>query len=156
MGKRQKWTRGAVVTVPLGDGFHTYAQMLEDPEYAFFDCKTQDALPAVTVVSRPLLFRLWVMRYAHSTGRWPKIGVAPILTTLQEPVWRYNQDPLRPQDIRITFDGCNGPLGSLTDCEGLECAAVWDPEHVESRLKSHYAGVPCRLTLSLRPRVVDV
>ncbi len=85
---------------------------------------------------------------------WPKVGVAPVPVALQEPVRRYNQDPLRPQDIRLTFDGCDGPLGSLADCDGLECAAVWNAEHVEDRLRSHYSGVPCQWTLSLRPKVV--
>jgi hypothetical protein len=153
-GKRQRWTRGAVVVVPLGNGFHTYAQMLDDPEYAFFDCRTRDEVPASVAASRPVLFRLWVMAYAHTTGRWPKVGTAPVRTELQASVRRYNQDPLRPQDIRLTIDGCEGPLGSVADCEGLECAAVWDPEHVEDRLRSHYAGVPCEWTLSLRPKVV--
>jgi len=152
--KRQRWTRGAVVEVPLSDGSHTYAQMLDDPEYAFFDCRSGDDLPAAACVLRPVLFRLWVMRSVHSTGRWPKVGVAPVSVALQIPVRRYNQDRLRPQDIRLTLDGSDGPLGTLADCDGLECAAVWDAEHVENRLRSHYAGVPCPWTLSLRPKLV--
>lgn len=153
-GKRQRWTCGAVVAVPLGDGTHTYAQMLEDPEYAFFDCRATDELSADEAVTRPVLFRLWVMRSAHTTGRWSKVGMAPVPVALRHPVRRYNQNPLRPQDIRLTFDGCDGPLGSLADCEGLECAAVWDAAHVEDRLRSHYAGVACPWTISLRPKVV--
>ena len=120
----------------------------------FFDCRTSDTLPAAAVVARPVLFRLWVMGSAHSTGRWSKLAAAPVSPALQKPVRRYNQDPLRPQDIRLTFDGCDGPLVSVADCEGLECAAVWDAEHVEDRLRSHYSGAPCEWTLSLRPKVV--
>ena len=33
----------------------------------------------------------------------------------------------------------------------LECAAVWDPEHVESRLDDHYAGVENLWVKSLSP-----
>ena len=152
--KRQRWTRGAVVAVPLGDGSHTYAQMLDDPEYAFFDCLSRDDLTAAAAIERPVLFRLWVMRSAHSTGRWSKVGAATVSAALQVPVRRYNQDALRPQDIRLTLDGCDGLLGSPADCDGLECAAVWNAEHIEDRLRSHYAGVPCKWTLSLRPKVV--
>jgi hypothetical protein len=152
--KRQQWTSGAIVTVPLGRGYHGYAQMLESPEYAFFDCRTRDELSVETVVARPVLFRLWVKRHAHSNGRWQKIGTAEVAVPLQQPVLRYNQDALRPQDIRLTYDGCSGPLGSLADCEGLECAAVWEPEHVEDRLRDHYAGVPNEWVLSLRPKAV--
>lgn len=148
--KRQRWTRGAVVTVPLGDGLHTYAQMLDEPEYAFFDCRTRDDLSATVAASRPVLFRLWVTASAHTRGRWPKIGTAPVAGALQSPVLRFNQDPLRPQDIRLTYDGFTGRLGSVAECEGLERAAVWSPEHVEDRLRSHYAGVVCQWTSSLR------
>jgi hypothetical protein len=151
--KRQRWTFGAVVVIPLGEGFHSYAQMLLDPEYAFFDSRTRDDFPIETVFSRPVLFRLWVMGYAHTKGRWEKVGVAEVAKELREPVLRYNQDPLRPQDIRLTYDGCSGPLGSIGDCKGLECAAVWDPEHVEDRLRDHYAGVPNKWYLSLKPKV---
>ncbi|WP_072022273.1 Imm26 family immunity protein [Zavarzinella formosa] len=152
--KRQRWTRGAVVVIPLGDGFHAYGQMLDTPEYAFFDSRTTDEWPAEKAAARPVLFRLWVMGHAHSKGRWAKIGDAPVSAALQSPVRRFNQDALRPQDIRLTYDGCDGPLGTLADCEGLECAAVWDPEHVEDRLRAHYAGIPCQWTLSLRPKPV--
>jgi hypothetical protein len=126
--------------------------MLESPEYAFFDCRTRDELPIATVVARPVLFRLWVARHAHSNGRWRKVGRAEVAPPLQQAVHRYNQDSLRPQDIRLTYDGCSGPLGSVADCEGLECAAVWEPEHVEDRLRDHYAGVPNEWVLSLRPK----
>jgi Immunity protein 26 len=152
--KRQRWTYGAIVTVPLGEGYHSYAQMLGEPEYAFFDCRTRDEMSVEAIVACPVLFRLWVMRHAHSKGRWQKVGTAPVSAPLQERVLRYNQDALRPQDIRLTYDGCSGPLGSLADCEGLECAAVWDPEHVEDRLRDHYAGVPNKWVLSLRPKVI--
>lgn len=153
-GKRQQWTQGAVVAVPLGDGFHTYAQMLVRPEYAFFDCRVQEDLSASAAVSRPVLFRLWVMGSAHSKGRWPKVGTAPVAGPLQSRVLRFNQDAMRPQDIRLTYNGCDGPLGTVADCEDLERAAVWSAEHVEDRLRSHYAGTPCQWTLSLRPKVV--
>lgn len=90
MVKRQRWTCGAIVVVPLGDGSHSYAQMLTDPEYAFFDCRTQDLIPVEAVAALPVLFRLWVMRYAHSQGRWEKVGTASVTAPLQQPVLRYN------------------------------------------------------------------
>jgi hypothetical protein len=153
--KRQQWTCGALVTVPLGNGYHSYAQMLERPEYAFFDCRTKVEMSAEAIVARPVLFRVWVMRYAYSKGRWQKVGMAAVAAALEQPVVRYIQDSVRPQDIRLHFDdGRSGPLVSVADCEGLECAAVWDPEHVEDRLRDHYAGVPNDWVLLMRPKVV--
>ena len=151
--KRQKWKYGGVVKIGLGDGVHSYGQMLHEPEYAFFSIRTTDDIAAEDVVRYKLMFRLWVMRCAHSTGRWLKIGDAPVAPTLQQPVLRFNQDPLKPEHIRLTYDGCEGPLGTIKDCENLECAAVWAPEHVEDRIRDHFAGVPNKWLLCFRPKV---
>ena len=153
-GVRQRWVRGAVVAVPLDDRHYIYAQMLDFPEYAFFDCRTLDKLSAREAVALPVLFRLWVTASGHSQGRWRKVGTASVSPALQVPVRRFNQDMLRPQDIRLTLDGCNGPLVSPAECEGFECAAIWDAQGVEDRVRSHYAGMPDRRAVSLRPKVV--
>ncbi len=147
----QRWSPGAVVRIPLGGGFFGYGQMLTSPEYAFFDVRTSSGLTAEAAVGYPLLFRLWVMRYAHSKGRWLKVGASDVAPALAEPVQRFNQDPISGV-IRITIDGFSGPIGSVADCENLECAAVWDPEHVESRLRDHFEGRPNPFVRSLRPR----
>ncbi len=140
--KRQKWTAGAIVRIPLGEGGHAYGQMLDFPEYAFFDSLSKEDLAPEVAASRPVLCRLWVHVSAHSKGRWLKLGTAPILEELKKPVPRWNQDALRPQDIRLTYDGCEGPLVTAAECEGRERAAVWDANHVEDRLRDHFAGIP--------------
>jgi hypothetical protein len=150
--KRQLWTRGAIVHIPLGDGSHSYAQMLDDPEYGFFDLRSTVEVPVEEIVSHAVIFRLWVMRYAHSQGRWLKVGEAELPTSLRVPVLRFNQDPIDPNQIRLTYDGCNGPHAELSDCKGLECAAVWDPDHVEDRLRDYFSGLPNKWALSLRPK----
>ena len=149
--KRQRWTTGAVMKIPLGNGEHAYGQMLESPEYAFFGVRTREELSLDAVLDHAVIFRLWVMQSAHVESRWTKIGNAELNETLKSPVLRFNQDPLNPQDIRLTYDGCAGEIGTLEDCRNIECAAVWDPEHVEDRLRSHFEGVPCKWSLSLRP-----
>lgn len=151
-GKRQRWTSGAIVLIPLGDGSHGYGQMLVDPEYAFFDVRTTDEIAPEEVVRHPVLFRLWVMRSAHSQGRWVKVGNAAMSESLKKPVRRFNQDALKPEIIRLTYDGFDGPLGTIEDCEDLECAAIWDPEHVEDRLRDHFAGIPNKWVECLRPK----
>jgi hypothetical protein len=37
-----------------------------------------------------------------------------------------------------------------SEIEGLECAAVWDPQHVEDRLRDHFAGRTNKWVESLR------
>jgi hypothetical protein len=150
--KRQIWAPGSVVEIPLGDGSSAFAQMLDSPEYAFFDLRSQRAVDPAEVVRHTVLFRLWVMRYAHSKGRWLKIGKAEVPDDLTTPVYRYRQDMINPSRIELTYHGEDGPRVSIDDCEGLECAAVWDPDHVEDRLRDHFADRPNKWAQSLRPK----
>ena len=126
--------------------------MLDQPEYAFFEIRTQEDLGPSEAIEKPLLFRLWVTRYAHSKGRWRKVGDAPVADALCEPVQRFNQDPITKR-IRLTINGTDGPEGTIADCKGLECAAVWDPDHVEERLRDFFLGVPNKWEVRLRPKM---
>jgi len=152
--RRQKWTRGAVVAVPLGEEHFGFGQMLDQPEYAFFGLgRSQASLPTPDeVVAAPVLFRLWVMRQAHSSGRWPKMGQATITPELAERVPRFNQDPLRPSSIVLTYGGVSGTPCDVEACRDLERAAVWDADHVEDRLRDHFAGRENKWEKSLRVR----
>ena len=149
---RQRWVTGAVVKVALGEGVCGFGQLLKFPEYAFFDLRALDDVQATDVVSRPVLFRIWVMKSAHSTGRWPKIGVAKVSDALSRTVYRFNQDPIDPTKIRLTKDGTDGPLVSVAECHGLERAAVWDAQHVEDRLRDQFAGRPNKWAESMKIR----
>lgn len=146
----QRWTRGAIVKVPLGPSRHSYAQMLEAPEYAFFAVDTGEELAPADVIAKPVLFRLWVMNRAHTKGRWAKIGVAGIRPELVAKVGRFNQDPLKPSSIVITYGGHSIHSATRDECVALERAAVWDPEHAEDRLRDHFAGRPNQWAESLR------
>ncbi len=149
--KRQRWTLGAVVRIPLGEEQFGYAQMLDEPEYAFFAVRDPAVLAAQAAAS-PVLFRLWVMRRAHSSGRWAKIGTAPISMELSHHSLRFNQDPLDPEIIVLGYDGVSGDSVSAEACQGYERAAVWEPEHVEERLRDHRSGRPNATVQLLRPR----
>jgi hypothetical protein len=71
--KRQRWTRGAILRIPLGNGFHAYAQMIDAPEYAFFYIQSASDLLPTEIASHNVLFRLRVMKTAHS----PKATLPP-------------------------------------------------------------------------------
>jgi hypothetical protein len=65
----------------------------------------------------------------------------------------YRQDALDPNQLFIrTSEGIETPT-DLQGIQGLEKAAVWDPEHVEDRIQDHFAGRPniWLKSLQLRP-----
>jgi hypothetical protein len=147
---RQQWTTGAVARVPLGDQ-HTYAWMLAKKfEWAFLDARSDADLPVAEVVNRPVLFRLWVMRSAYSSGRWLKVGTAVPPEELMRPVDSFMFDMISKQFAITTDGGASRRPASAAECSPLECGAVWSAEHVEDRLRDHYAGVPNKWLLSVR------
>lgn len=139
--KRQQRTIGAIVKISLGDDYHTYAQILPEADCAVFDARTKVKLPIPEVVSRGVLFRVAACKHAFTQGGWPKVGVAPLRDEFTRPVPKFMQDALRPTDFSIYLGGVIRPA-SRSECVGLECAAVWEPEHIEQRIRDHYAGVP--------------
>jgi hypothetical protein len=150
--KRQRWKRGAVVRIRLDKEHFAYGQMLDPPEYAFFNVHDSSDRDAESVAVQPVIFRLWVMTQAHSCGRWEKIGTAPLQRQLEERVPRFNQDPLDLSTIRLGDDGTNGKLVTTQECEQYERAAVWDAHQVEDRLRDYFAGRPNVWVESLRPK----
>jgi len=40
--------------------------------------------------------------------------------------------------------------GTRKESQGLEAAAVWEPEHIEDRLRDHFDGKPNKWLESLR------
>ena len=95
-------------------------------------------------------FRIWVHKSAFNLGRWPKLGKLPIRPDLLESVDRFSQDALDPTKFSL-WNGDRNWSVSREECEGLECAAVWEPEHVEDRIRDQINGVPNKWVESMRP-----
>ncbi|MGA3210294.1 MAG: immunity 26/phosphotriesterase HocA family protein [Terriglobales bacterium] len=136
--KSKKRTVGDIVKIPLGNGTHIYARVLPDATFAFYDSHVSEELALQTVLERPVLFFVAVMDRAIMKGRWPIVGHISLDEKLQPPP-KFIQDPINKDVFRIYE---NGQIRSATrqECVGLERAAVWEPEHVEDRLRDHYAG----------------
>ena len=149
--KRQRRVVGAVLRVPLGDGTHVYAQTLKDADFAFFDSRSEAERPIDEVVSLPVLFRVAVHRSAYADSRWPRVGKAVVRADLADPIAKFIQDPIDPDQFQIYWAG-EIREATRQECEGLDRCAVWDPEHVEDRLRDHYSGRSNKWAESLRIR----
>lgn len=150
----QHATVGAVVCIELGDGSRTYAQILPHCDYAFFDARTDAALGASEVVERPLLFRAAVSKWGVTSKRWLKVGKAPLGSGFEQARPMFIQDHGDPNSLFIYVDGEGVRGATPAECEGLERCAVWEPEHVEDRLRAHYAGVADTWSDSLKLEAV--
>lgn len=143
--KRIRRRAGDVLRISLGDGRHSYAQISGDPLIVFFDGVFSDDLSLGGAGELPVLFRIWVHDDAIRTGRWPVVGHAPLSAENAAEPFFYKQDLISGalSLYHSTFSdiGWERPA-SAAECNGLECAAVWDAEHVEDRLRDHYDGRP--------------
>jgi hypothetical protein len=70
---------------------------------------------------------------------------------LEQP-WFFKEDPISHALSRYRGGGGDEVPASAEQCEGLECAAVWEAEHVVERLSDHFAGRPNAWVESMKPR----
>jgi hypothetical protein len=135
----------------LGDGTFAFGRVLQESLVAFYDLR-RDAIPNLDYIIRSkVAFKVDVMNYAITDGDWPILGNLPLEPELLvEPVF-FKKDPITGE---LTFyrDSTQEEIpATRAQCRRLECAAVWEPEHVVERLNDHFAGRPNPWVESMRP-----
>lgn len=139
--RKQKRCVGDIVKIDLGDGSHTYARVLSQPELGFYDIKTAENIPPDKIVSIPYIFKLWVMDYAIKDRIWPVVGNIPLSSDELIPEYYLHRDQISGR-FSVYHDGeILRPAISNKDMS-LEPAAVWYPNQVEDRIRAHFLGIP--------------
>jgi hypothetical protein len=84
MSRRQQRTPGAILKISLGNGYHSYARILDKSSYAFYDVMTKDDIQSMDeIVSKPIIFIIAVYNDVVTSGHWLKIGKVPLEASLQ-------------------------------------------------------------------------
>ncbi len=136
--KRQQRTVGAIVKIPLENGYHSYARILED-ELAFYNIYTQQDESEEYILSQSILFVAAVFDDIITKGYWEKIGKSiPLETNLLSE----NLPPKFKQDIftkkcQLVYPDRFEPA-TEEQCKGLERWSVWTAEGIANRLLAHY------------------
>jgi hypothetical protein len=138
MAVRQRRIIGAVLKVPLDQRWHAYAWTLPEIDFAFFDLRVSSDLSVSEIVGHPIAFRVGVNGSAYLHGRWLRVGKVVPPPSVSAPVPTFIQDPISGRFSIYLL----GDIRQATreECIGLERCAVWDPSHVEDRLRDHFAG----------------
>ncbi|MCJ8315099.1 MAG: immunity 26/phosphotriesterase HocA family protein [Saccharospirillaceae bacterium] len=147
MVKKIKRNIGDIVKIDIGDGQYCFACILDEPLVAFFDIKTDLHFEIEEIVQKPILFKIWVMNNAVTSGHWPIVGTQVLFGDLLKPTKFFRQDIISKK-LFICTDSIESPA-TREECENLECAAVWSYEHVEDRLRDHFSGIPSLWVKSL-------
>ena len=146
MTARKKSVRrkiGGILKVDLRDGTHCYGHITVDPCIIFYDGRFDVDVDVSDISKLPELFNLSVSNYAIKDGVWPIIGFSALTEKQLLKPYRYMQDDFtgKLSIYHPDFADTNYQRqATFEECVGLECAAVWDPEHVFDRLIDHYEG----------------
>jgi Immunity protein 26 len=157
--KNVRRREGDLLAIDLDDGRRSYAQVAAEPLIVFFEgCFANNPTPEEIVVL-PVLFRLWVANHAVTRGRWSVVGKAALAPENQVEPFFYKQDVItgRLALYHSSFAQSNWERSAtLAECETLECAAVWEPDHVEDRLRDYYNGMPNKWFEDLKIKVAAI
>ena len=145
----KNWDTGNIVEIDLGNDRLAYGIVIDFPLIAFYDKVTSktESIELDEIHSASIAFKIWVMKYAIGKNRWKRIGKIELNDEESVSPWFYKYDR-----ILKTFSMVRGHEEKGTergDCLDLECAAVWDPDHVVSRLNDHFDGRPNKWVESL-------
>ena len=97
-------------------------------------------------------FRIWVMKYAIGKKGWPLVGWLPVTGEESAEAWFFKKDRISGRITKYHGFASAEVPSTVSECAGLECAAVWAPVHVESRLADEFAGRPNAIVESLKAR----
>lgn len=142
---------GDVVRIPLESGYSAYALVLKEATVAVYDIYAANEISIEQLEQKPILFYVAVMDYAIKRGRWKIVGNIPLGSIKADPPPKFIQDPLNKENFNI-YEGGQIRLASRSECRNLERASVWDPKHVEDRIRDHFAGRPNKWVESLKLR----
>lgn len=135
MSVRRK--EGDILSI-IAEGEEYFGRVLEEPFVAFYEHKAGD-FTIDDVVERNIIFTIPVVNQAITRGRWSVIGRRPLSPQLRAPIPTFRQDD-KSGKLYILIGNTEVPA-TPKECVGLERAAVWDPEHVEDRLRDARLGV---------------
>lgn len=149
--RRRKKKPGEILRIPLGDEEYGYLQVLNDGHVSAIDYRGPTTDPA-EIGHAGRLFRVCVYDEALKIEEWISLGSTDIPADLMTEPYKFKQDKItgRLAIYHSEYKDTNYERpATLSECLGLECAAVWAANHVQDRLKDHFAGVENKSVRSL-------
>ena len=145
------WTSGNIVEIDLG-GTWAYGQAITYPLMGFYPAREKRLSDLASLKKEDFAFRIWVMKYAIGKNGWPIVGRLEVTSDEKAEPWFFKKDLVSGKLTRYRDSTGKEIAATLAECAALECAAVWDPKHVESRLADQFAGRPNKWFEAMRPK----
>jgi hypothetical protein len=138
---------GEFVAIPL-DGEFGFLRIARKTRFGLYDFKASAIPPLEEIERHRILCVLGGSPEAMASGRWRIIGQKPLEPELLMPV-KYFRHPKGTTYLDIYEEGEFKPYAG-EDLTKMECAASWEPRHIEERLRNHFADRPDPATESAK------
>ena len=130
---------GTFYAIPL-DGEYGFGRVVRSGHLACYDLKSQ-AVPTLDDIEvAKILFVVPVYFDFYVGRRWMNLGKRPLTGEASKPVTYFREDPISGF-VDIYSEGTFRPRGG-EDLAKMERLSVCTADHIESRLKNHFAGRP--------------
>lgn len=139
-------TPGDIIEIPLPDGSKTYARILLDKTYAFYDAKTKEDIKDLqNIITKPILFTAWVDVFGLKEGYWKIIGNVLLEGKLENyyPIY-FTPGPVDPNNVKFY----NSHKDEIEEAikndwigfEKIQIGGLHGRNHIESRIMDYYEG----------------
>ncbi|GAB3381570.1 hypothetical protein GCM10027317_27370 [Massilia agri] len=137
---KQRILIGGLVELDLGEGNFAYGRIVSKSELAFYDGLVNGPASSYEAIyTQPIAFIVSVMNSAVRSRRWKIVDQRLLKPELARERQYFMQDILTGQySIYYSVTGEIHP-SCKEMCMNLERAAVWDAQHMEARLRKHFA-----------------
>lgn len=133
-----KINEGDIFVVPIRDNRFVFGKVLTN-SWGFYDLISKTpSIDLNSLTDVGIAFKIWVSNFPIKKGAWKVIGNLPLSKGESEISYFYKQDKINNK-LWKTVTGAEEIPVSIEECENLELAAVYDPEHVIERLEYYFS-----------------
>ena len=143
---------GQVVKIDLHNGYHTYGYEINHGGVVILDIMTQSELTIAEIINLPRLFTVGVLDVGFA--EWEKVGHMELTANQRKRPDQFLQDSI-DLSLRILDGNGNARSATFEEVQGLERVVGWDNNHVEQRVRDHFARKTNIIVEIKRPKPPD-
>lgn len=146
MAKSKREKTGDLIKVPFKERVHTYARILAEGSYAFYDCpSTTDRTDFGAILKSAILFVAIVDIFAIKEGHWQVVTNIPLEAPLSTFYPRYfNPAPMNNENVNF-YNVYKEEIETAIEKDWIKTGriqlhGIHGREHIEERLNDYYNG----------------
>lgn len=133
-----KFKEGDFFRIPLSNGRFAFGRVLKN-SWGFYNYISNSGEVEISnLLDANYAFKIWVSEFALNKGIWEIFANAELNDSESQKEFFYKQDKINHK-VWKTLTGAEEEPITTADCENLELAAVYDPEHVVERLEYYFS-----------------